>query len=68
MSLTDIMSGADLSAYPQIGLLIFLLVFVLVAWRALRKPARQNREWAAIAVDDEPVRASENEKGVRDER
>ena len=35
MSLTDIMSGANLSLFPILGMVLFLGAFVLVAYRAL---------------------------------
>ena len=39
MKLTDIMGHADLSTYPEIGLVIFLVVFVSIVWRVLRPSA-----------------------------
>ena len=55
MKLTDIMSYADLSTFPQVGLVIFLVVFATVAWRVLR-PAAATREAleraARLPLDD----------------
>lgn len=33
MRLSDIMSGADLTVFPEVGLIIFLLVFASIVWR-----------------------------------
>lgn len=45
MSLTDIMSGAGLAAYAEIGLIIFLVTFVAIGiWVFSR---RNNDEWEA---------------------
>ena len=33
MRLSDIMSGAGLTMFPEIGLVIFLLVFAAIVWR-----------------------------------
>jgi hypothetical protein len=55
MRLTDIMSGADLSIYPQIGLLIFLAVFASIAARVYgRRRADDHERWAAMPLDDAP--------------
>lgn len=37
MSLTDLMSGANLAIYPQIALVIFLVVFIAVAIMTFKK-------------------------------
>jgi cbb3-type cytochrome oxidase subunit 3 len=52
MSLTDIMSNMELSIYPQVGLVIFFGVFVAVAARALRTPAKAAKARASIPLDD----------------
>ncbi len=53
MSLTDIMSNADLSVYPQIAMVIFLGVFVLVAYRTIRSDPRAMRKMAESALHDD---------------
>lgn len=56
MSLTDIMSGAALSWYPQVALILFLLVFGSVAVRTWRR--RQHGElsrYGAIPLEDAPI-------------
>lgn len=56
MSLTDLMSGMNLAAYPQIALVLFLAVFasVIVRIYGRRRPAHFDR-LAAIPLDDAPV-------------
>ena len=56
MSLTDLMSGMSLSTYPQVALVIFLIVFASVVARTYsrRRPAHFDR-LAAMPLDDAPV-------------
>lgn len=54
MSLTDIMSGANLALLPTIALLIFFGVFLaIVAWVFLR-PKGEVERWARMPMDDDP--------------
>lgn len=53
MRLTDIMSGANLAVYPEIGLLIFLAVFIAVSARVYRRSRRDEHErWGAMPLED----------------
>ena len=52
MSLTDLMSGMNLSLYPQIALVIFLAVFFAVAVRVWRMPKDNADELARLPIDD----------------
>ena len=53
MRLTDIMSGANLAVYPEIGLLIFLAVFAAIAVRVYRRSrGEEYARWAAMPLDD----------------
>ncbi len=55
MSLTDLMSNAGLAIYAEIGMVIFLLTFLAIAWWVMR-PANRQR-WtadASIPLDDAP--------------
>ena len=45
MSLTDIMSHADLTLYPEIGLGVFLAIFAVVALRTVFASPSQRNEW-----------------------
>jgi hypothetical protein len=57
MRLTDIMSGADLAIFPEIGMVIFLFVFGGVTLRVFsRRRPESFRRCALIALDDEGVR------------
>ena len=50
MSLTDIMSHADLSLYPEVSLVLFLAVFAAVAWRVSRRDAAEDAHDASIPL------------------
>lgn len=50
MTLAEI-SGNSLSLYPQIGLIVFLAVFVAVTVRALRRPRDEVSRWAGIPLE-----------------
>jgi cbb3-type cytochrome oxidase subunit 3 len=57
MRLSDIMSGANLAVFPEIGLVIFLLVFSAVTIRVFsRRRPEEFRRCAAIVLDDEGAR------------
>jgi hypothetical protein len=53
MSLRDIMSHADLSVYPEASLVLFLAVFLAVAWRVSRRAASQDAHDAALPLGGE---------------
>lgn len=54
MRLSDIMSHMQLTIYPIIGLVIFLIVFGLVAARALSKRrGEEYRRTAQLPLQDE---------------
>lgn len=56
MRLTDVVSNADLAVWPQVAMVIFLGVFVLVVIRTMttgRRSEMQRR--AALALDDGPT-------------
>ena len=51
MRLTDIMSHMDLSIYPQIGLVLFLVAFAAVVWKVLRSEKQENQRRASMPLD-----------------
>ncbi len=53
MSLTDLMSGADLAFYPQVAMVIFVVVFLAMTARILgrRRPGELAR-WASLPLED----------------
>jgi cbb3-type cytochrome oxidase subunit 3 len=54
MSLTDIMSAANLDGYAQVALILFILAFVLIAWRVLSRRNDDTYEKAKrMPLDDE---------------
>ncbi len=55
MSLSDIMSGADLTALPQAALIIFFLVFASVTARVFLRADKAATDAAArLPLDDTP--------------
>lgn len=54
MRLSDIMSGMDLTVYPEIGLVIFLWVFAAIAARLYGRRRREELErFASMALEPE---------------
>ncbi|MHC4975304.1 MAG: hypothetical protein ACYTF7_01710 [Planctomycetota bacterium] len=48
-----IITSVDISFYPQAAMVIFLLVFVFVLWRAIRLNTREDvSRLANLALDD----------------
>lgn len=52
MTLAEI-SRNGLSLFPQIGLVIFLVVFAAVTVRALRRSRNEVSRWAGIPLEDD---------------
>lgn len=52
MSLSELMSSLELSIYPQIALVLFLVVFAGVAWRIISMPKQEIRDAENIPLDD----------------
>jgi len=54
VSLSVIMSHAGLAGYAQVALILFVLVFVAIAWWVFLPAQRKNyHAWARIPLDDE---------------
>ena len=54
MSLTDLMSGAQLDHYAQIGLIAFMFAFALILWRTFSPRNRSTYQRAAhLPLEDE---------------
>lgn len=65
MRLSDVMSAANLTIYAEVGLVLFLLVFLAVAARVLwpRPGAYEKEAW--IPLMDEPVVPRDREAQAR---
>lgn len=65
-SLSDLVGGLELSAYPQVALVIFLGVFVLVLLRVFARSRKAEYERAAtIPLEDAPVDPRDVSKSPR---
>ena len=54
MSLTELMSGANLDGYAQVSLILFLMAFGLVLWRVFSpRFGEQYQKAAQMPLDDE---------------
>jgi cbb3-type cytochrome oxidase subunit 3 len=54
MSLTQIMSGANLDAYAQVSLILFLIAFAFILWRVFSPRFKATYDLAArMPLDDE---------------
>jgi cbb3-type cytochrome oxidase subunit 3 len=61
MSLTELMSGADLDIYAQISLILFLVAFLLILWRIFSPRFSATYEKAALMpLDDETPQTPRN--------
>lgn len=57
MRFSDIIGSFNISTYPQVALVIFLAVFVLITVRLLRREATREAEDArTLPLDDAPLR------------
>jgi len=56
VSLTDLMSGANLDHYAQVGLIAFMFAFALILWRTFspRNRATYQRAGQLPLEDDAP--------------
>lgn len=54
MSLTDIMSGANLTLYPKIGLFIFLAAFIAIVIREFLRPGTEVNRHARLPLEEDP--------------
>jgi len=53
VSLSDLMSHMDLAVWPQAALVIFLGVFIAIAWRTFRgMDAREQETLAGLPFDE----------------
>lgn len=58
MRLSDVISNAaDLSLYPKVGLVLFVLVFVTILVRTLRRPSAQTDRWGLLPLNDDDTGA-----------
>lgn len=54
MRMSEIMSAMDLSVWPKAALIIFIGVFVIMAWRTWRESNSDMAHNAALPMEDEP--------------
>ena len=68
MSLTDLMSGAQLDHYAQVGLIAFMFAFALILWRTFSPRNRATYQRAGrLPLEDDtpsPPRSSSNLPGA----
>lgn len=56
MKLSDVMSHMDLATYPEVALVIFLVVFAALGYRLYRPSRRSALESAGrLPIDDLPI-------------
>lgn len=69
MKLSDVMSAAGLSGYAEVGLCLFLAVFVSVAVRTFRGGARTEFDRLGhlpLGGEREAIRSSDQDRGSFD--
>ncbi len=52
MSLSELMSSYGLAFFPQMALIVFLVVFLVVVARVILAPKSEMKHDAALALDD----------------
>jgi cbb3-type cytochrome oxidase subunit 3 len=55
MSMSKIMSFLELSIYPSIALVFFLVAFIAIIWRVMTTTKQEINEAANIVLDDDAV-------------
>ena len=55
MSMSKIMSFLELSVYPSIALVFFLVAFIAIIWRVMTTTKQEINEAANIVLDDDTV-------------
>ena len=61
MRLSDVISHMKLTSFPEIGLVIFLIVFAAIVWRVyLRRGARALESFKSLPLDDDMPAAHTN--------
>ena len=55
MSMTEIVSFLDLSIFPSVALVFFLIAFVAIVWSTLTKPKAEIQAQANIPLDDDVI-------------
>ncbi|HSA56720.1 MAG TPA: cbb3-type cytochrome c oxidase subunit 3 [Gemmatimonadaceae bacterium] len=63
MSLTEIMSGAGLSRYAEIALVLFFLAFLVILWRIYAPSRRRALERASRLPLDDETRTPPTDRG-----
>jgi len=58
MSLTDVMSGAGLTSYAEVALVISVATFVAIAIWVLRRPGEEMEANRWVVLDDEHAGAA----------
>jgi cbb3-type cytochrome oxidase subunit 3 len=75
MSLTEIVSFLDLSVYPSVALVFFLVAFIAIIWQVMTRSKQEIDDAANIVLNDNEVvtprhmiknntTAQKNDKGV----
>lgn len=55
--MTIALAPNDLAVYPEVGLILFFVVFVAVTVRALRRTRPEVSRWARLPLEDGPGEA-----------
>ncbi len=55
MRMTEIVSFLDLSVFPSVALVFFLVAFIAILWKTLTKSKQEIEAQASIPLDDDVI-------------
>ncbi len=55
MRMTEIVSFLDLSVFPSVALVFFLIAFIAIVWKTMTKSRQESETQASIPLDDDVI-------------
>lgn len=64
----DVLASSGLAIFAEVGLIVFLAVFVIAAVRVLRRPQADYDALARMPLDDESAGGTTERGGLKEQR